>query len=82
MFKFGPLLADCYVLCAVGVKIHSFRQAMDEEVKTGKFKILNFMHHMTSGLKSVYSQMTYDAIDFIRTNCGGAGFSVWSGLPQ
>lgn len=26
--------------------------------------------------------MTYDAIDTIRTNCGGAGYSVWSGLPQ
>ena len=82
MFKFGPLLADCYVMSAVGVKIHSFRQTMDEEIKAGKFKTLKFMHHMTSGLKSVYSQTTYDAIDFVRTNCGGAGFSVWSGLPQ
>jgi acyl-CoA oxidase len=26
--------------------------------------------------------MAYDGIDLVRVNCGGAGFSVWSGLPQ
>lgn len=26
--------------------------------------------------------MTYDAIDQIRMNCGGAGYSVWSFLPE
>jgi acyl-CoA oxidase len=26
--------------------------------------------------------MCYEGIDLIRTNCGGAGFSAWSGLPQ
>jgi len=33
MYKFGPLLADCYVMCAVGVKLHEFRKAIDDEVK-------------------------------------------------
>ena len=37
---------------------------------------------MTSGLKSIYSQMVYESIDIIRTNCGGAGYSAWSGLTQ
>ena len=55
---------------------------MNEEIKFGKFKTLNMMHHFTSGLKSLYSQMTYDGIDLIRANCGGAGYSVWSFLPQ
>lgn len=40
------------------------------------------MHHFTSGLKSLYSNMTYEGIDFVRVNCGGAGYSVWSGLPE
>jgi len=40
------------------------------------------MHHFTSGLKSLYSRMTYDGIDMIRQNCGGAGYSVWSYLPE
>ena len=55
---------------------------MNEEIKFGKFKTLNMMHHFTSGLKSLYSRMTYDGIDLIRANCGGAGYSVWSFLPQ
>ena len=82
MFKLGPILADSYVMCVVGVQLHKFRDIMNEEVKVGKFKTLDFMHHLTSGLKSIYSQMAYDAIDLIRTNCGAAGYSVWSGLPQ
>jgi acyl-CoA oxidase len=81
MFKLGPILADSYVMCVVGVQLHKFRDIMNEEVKVGKFKTLDFMHHLTSGLKSIYSQTAYDAIDLIRTNCGAAGYSVWSGLP-
>lgn len=82
MFKLGPILADSYVMCAVGVQIDSWRNQMIEEVKNGKFKTLDFMHHLTSGMKSIYSQMAYDSIDLIRMNCGAAGYSVWSGLPQ
>ncbi len=26
--------------------------------------------------------MTYESIDIIRTNCGGAGYSAWSGITQ
>ena len=26
--------------------------------------------------------MAYESIDLIRANCGGAGFSAWSTLPQ
>lgn len=26
--------------------------------------------------------MTYDGIEVIRINCGGAGYSAWSLLPQ
>jgi len=69
-------------MCAVGVKLHEFRSAIDDEVKRNKFAMLSFMHHLTSGLKSIYSQMAYESIDLIRTNCGGAGYSAWSGLSQ
>lgn len=82
MFKLGPLLADSYVMQVVGVQLYHQRNKMNEEVKNGKFKTLDMLHHFTSGLKSIYSQMCYDGIDLIRQNCGGAGFSAWSGLPQ
>lgn len=39
------------------------------------------MHHLSSGFKSFYSQITHEGLDSLRQACGGAGFSSWSGLP-
>jgi hypothetical protein len=55
MFKFGPILADCYVLTTVGVNLFHQRNKLAEEVKLGKFDTLDMLHHLTSGLKSIYS---------------------------
>jgi len=55
---------------------------MREQVPKGNLKLLDMMHHFTSGLKSLYTQMAYDGIELVRVNCGGAGYSVWSYLPQ
>jgi len=82
MHKFGPLLADSYVMMVVGCEIHKYREIMNTEVKAGKFKTLDLLHHFTSGLKALYSTMAYDGIELVRVNCGGAGFSAWSFLPQ
>ena len=61
--------------------MHEYRGIMNDEIKRGKFKTLDLMHHFTSGLKSLYSQMAYDGIELVRVNCGGAGYSAWSQLP-
>jgi hypothetical protein len=63
MFKFGPLLADAYVMLSVGKQIHIWRDQMNAEVKQGKFTTLDMLHHFTSGLKSLYSTMAYDGIE-------------------
>ena len=81
MFKLGPLLADSYVMMTVAKKIWRMQSEMDEEIKRGKFKTLDILHHMTSGLKSLYSMMAYEGIDCVRANCGGAGYSNHSLLP-
>ena len=82
MHKFGPLLSETYVMMIMGKYIHGHRAIMNEEIVRGKFKTLDFLHHFTSGLKSLYSAMTYDGIECVRVNCGGAGYSAWSFLPQ
>lgn len=82
MFKFGPLLAEMYVMWVVGVKLHGLRNIMNEEIKQGKFGTLDMLHHFTSGLKSLFSTMAYDGIETVRVNCGAAGYSVWSLLPE
>lgn len=55
MFKLGPILADCYVLSTVGVNLYHQRNILVDEVKQGKFETLDVLHHLTSGLKSIYS---------------------------
>ena len=55
MFKFGPLLAEAYVMMTASVYLYRGRELMNKEIKEGKFKILNLLHHFTSGLKALYS---------------------------
>jgi len=43
--------------------------------------MLDELHHWTSGLKSIFTEMAYNGIDVARQSCGGAGFHVWSGIP-
>jgi len=78
MMKMGPLVAQVFLMKVVGTKLFKLKQIMNEEVKNNKYKMLDIMHHFTSGLKSLYSQMTYEGTDFVRANCGGAGYSSWS----
>jgi hypothetical protein len=66
MFKFGPSLAESYLFISMGVEIERLSEVMKLEMEKGKFKTLDLLHHLTSGLKSLYSQMTYEGIDMIR----------------
>lgn len=50
---------------------------VDKEI----FEGLDMMHHISAGFKAVFTRLTFDGIDLIRQSCGGAGFSVHSGLP-
>ena len=40
------------------------------------------MHHLTAGMKSVYSQEALEGLYTIRQSLGGAGYTNWSGLPS
>lgn len=52
-----------------------------EDVKKGDYTLMDEMHHLTSGMKSVYTQTCFDGLLQLRQACGGAGYSAWSGLP-
>lgn len=49
---------------------------------TGKFDLLEMMHHLTSGQKAHYLFMSHEGVDTLRMCCGGAGYSVWSLFPE
>ena len=38
------------------------------------FKLLDVLHHFTSGLKALAAEMAYYGVDEMRQACGGAGF--------
>lgn len=54
---------------------------MIKDFENGDFSMLNVMHHLTSGMKSVNTQMTVDGLMDIRQALGGAGYSSWSAIP-
>ena len=55
MHKLGTLVADAAVMSITGNYLIKQHRIMDEKVKNGKYEMLDFMHHFTSGLKSLYA---------------------------
>lgn len=53
-----------------------------EGIKNDNFDLLDLMHHLTSGMKAVYTQEVFDGLINIRQSLGGAGYSAWSGIPR
>lgn len=82
MHKLSPIVANCFVMLGVGTALYPLQNLMRDEISKNKFKMLEIMHHFTSGMKSLYSQCCYEGIDSVRQNCGGAGYSAWSMLPE
>lgn len=80
--KLFPLLASAF---AHGVgsryladKFFTLLDSIDKK----DFKLLELVHHYSSGMKSVYTQDMVDGAYLIRQSLGGAGYSGWSGLPE
>ena len=44
------------------------------------FRLIDVLHHFTSGLKAIASEMAYHGLDELRQACGGAGFLTASGI--
>jgi acyl-CoA oxidase len=50
------------------------------ELEEEKFDRLDFLHHLTSGFKSLFTQQAADNILIARQSIGGAGYTDWSGM--
>jgi acyl-CoA oxidase len=53
-----------------------------KEVASGSFKLLDILHHFTSGMKAIATDMVYVGADELRQCCGGAGFLLSSGIAD
>lgn len=80
--KLFPILATSMAHRFVGFQIRKLFKQMEEQVSQGNFGMLDLTHHLSSGMKSVFSQDTMDNLLIIRQSIGGAGFTAWSGLPD
>jgi len=52
------------------------------EVANGSFKLLDILHHFSSGMKALGTEMVYVGVDELRQACGGAGFLLSSGIAD
>jgi hypothetical protein len=53
-----------------------------KESKEGNFENLDLTHHLSSGFKAFFTDMTHNALEQIRQTCGGSGFSANSGFAE
>lgn len=52
------------------------------EVENGSFKLLDILHHFSSGMKALGTEICYVGLDELRQACGGAGFLLSSGIAD
>ena len=81
-FKLFPLLANCFAQAAASDIVSTKFYQMLEDIKTGNFKLLDLLHHYTSGMKSIYTDDVMKGMLTVRQSIGGAGYSAWSGIPR
>jgi len=55
MFKLGPQLANSFAICATGRYTEVLNYKLNDDIKEDNFKLLDELHHWTSGLKSLFT---------------------------
>jgi acyl-CoA oxidase len=66
--------------------VHNFLLSGYEKAKfeagNGNFSLLDELHHFAAGLKALSTDYAYEGIDKLRLACGGAGFTMASGIAD
>ena len=79
--KLVPLLAAGIAFELAHSHVKDKYDQLLRDISSQKFDLLDEMHHLTSGMKSVFTQTTNDGLYTIRQSLGGAAYSAWSGIP-
>jgi hypothetical protein len=82
MAQIAPPIANGMVILITYKLMKNLNKQSDEAVKKGNFKLLPVLHHITAGLKALGSEMMYLGMDELRQACGGAGYSLASGISS
>ena len=81
MYKLGPIVGNLIVGGLTGKYMQSLHRKMDKQIVNDDFKLLDLMHHLTSGFKSYFSEVIYNDMDTMRQSLGGVGISMHSLVP-
>ena len=79
--KLFPLAAAAIGFLMGHAELNIIYKQLLAEGRDGNFDKLEQCHHLTSGMKSVFTQYAMEGIMKARESVGGAGFTVWSSLP-
>ena len=80
--KLFPILANMFALRAGSNHLNKSFKQLVKDVMVGEFGLLDYCHHLSSGMKAIYTQDAFDNIVIMRQALGGAGYSAWSGIPR
>lgn len=76
-----PLVAQSYALKFMGSRMMAMYESFDAARDRNDFSSLPELHALSSGLKSLCTDLAAAGIETCRRTCGGHGYSVLSGLP-
>lgn len=77
-----PLLATTYALHYTGKRMGEIYDATRSSIDGGNMSSLIDLHSLSSGLKSLGSELAADGIETCRRSMGGHGYGGGSGLVQ
>jgi acyl-CoA oxidase len=77
-----PLLAATYALHYTGLAMQRTYRHARKEIEGGNFSSLAHMHSMSSGLKSLCTNIVADGIETCRRALGGHGYGGGSGFTR
>ena len=80
MAVIAPNIANAMIILMTSKLIKNLNKESDTNILNENFKLLPMLHHFTSGMKAIASEMMYNGLDQLRQSCGGAGFSLASGI--
>lgn len=80
--KLFPMISNIFALRFASDHMNSNYKQLVEEVQRGEFGRLDYCHHLSSGMKAVFTQTAMDNLILLRQSLGGGGYSAWSGIPR
>lgn len=78
----APWLAAAFVIEFTAHHISKMAEEGITQFENKDFRMLDELHHLTSGVKAFATDCAYIGNDEMRQSCGGAGFTMASGIAQ